>query len=308
MPSSLTIGWIGTGIMGEAMCGHLIDKTLNNKDSAENVGKVLVHNRTVDKTEKLVKKGAIVSEPKEIAKEADVLFLMLGYPKDVEELMLGEGGLLQLMKAGAVLVDHTTSSPALARKIDEQAQKKGVSSIDAPVSGGDTGAKAGRVVVMAGGDQKGWDTVCPLISTYSHNFKLLGKAGFGQHTKMMNQIAIAGGMIGLCESLLYGYSADMPVDQVLEIISGGAAQSFSLCNLGPRILKKDFAPGFYIEHFVKDLGIALSESQSMGLKLPGLELVHSLYSKLSTELGHGRSGTQALIKALEELNNKSFTK
>jgi len=227
---------------------------------------------------------------------------MLGYPHDVEEMVLGTGGLLNSMKSGSYLIDHTTSSPDLAERIYKEAKGKGILSWDAPVSGGDVGAREGRLVVMVGGQEEGFDKVQPVIKLFSSKINLLGAAGKGQHTKMVNQIFIANTMVGLVEGLLYAKTAGLDSAAVIELLGGGAAGSFSLNVLGPRILKRDFEPGFYVEHFVKDMGIALKESEKMGIKLQGLELASKLYNIL-IEDGLGRKGTQGLYLALEKLNN-----
>lgn len=300
--AKLRIGWIGTGVMGKSMVKHLMSKG----------HAVTINTRTPKKADDLIKEGAIFKEKVEMAKEVDVLFLMLGYPKDVEEVIFGqgpehEGGIIQHLKKGATIVDHTTSSPALAQRIYEACKSRGLHSYDAPVSGGDIGARNGQLVTMCGGDQANFGPVSEIMKCYSKNVQLMGGAGSGQHTKMMNQIAIAGVMIGVCESLVYGFTVGLDVNKVLEVISGGAANSHALMNLAPRIMKGDFKPGFYVDHFIKDMEIALEECKHMKIKLPGLELVHSLYEKVAKELKLGRAGTQALIKVLESMNGKNYT-
>jgi len=288
----LTVGWIGTGVMGSPMCGHLMDKKGY---------KTLVYNRTKGKADDVVEKGAEFKEPQEIAKEADFVFLMLGYPHDVEAMTLGPDGVVQHMKEGAVLIDHTTSSPKLAEQIHEEAKKRGVGSIDAPVSGGDIGAKNGQVVAMCGGDQETFDKALPLMETYSKAAKLMGDAGKGQHTKCVNQIMIASTMVGLSEAMIYSHKAGLEISPWIELLNGGAAGSFSLEKLGPRMLKRDFDPGFYVEHFIKDLGIALEEAKNMGLSVPGTSSAHQLYLSLAAN-GGSRDGTQAILKVFESLN------
>lgn len=291
--TDITIGWIGTGVMGSSMCGHLMDKKGY---------KTLVYNRTREKTASVVAKGAEYTEIADIAKQADFVFLMLGYPHDVEEIALGDNGIIQHMKEGAVLVDHTTSSPKLAEKIYEAAKERGVGSIDAPVSGGDIGAKAGQVVSMCGGDQDVFDKVLPLLETYSKAAKLMGGAGKGQHTKCVNQMMISTTMIGLSEAMVYSHKAGLDIENWMELLNGGAAGSFSLAKLGPRMLKRDFGPGFYVEHFCKDLGIVLDEAKSMGLSVPGTAQANQLYWSLMAN-GGSRDGTQAILKVIESLNN-----
>lgn len=295
---NLKIGWIGTGVMGKSMVKHLLDKGY----------KPMIYTRTASKANDLIQAGAVFTDPIEMAKQADILFLMLGYPKDVEEVMIsGPNALISHLKKGATVVDHTTSSPSLALRIYEACHSRGVYSFDCPVSGGDIGARNGQLVVMCGGDEKHFQQASDVMKCYSKNIQLFGKAGCGQHTKTMNQLAIAGTMIGLCESLVYGHSVGLDVKKVIELISGGAAQSSAMNNLCPRIEKGDFRPGFYVDHFIKDLEIALEECSRMKIRLPGLELVHSLYKKLSDEMKLGRAGTQALIKVLENMNGKNYT-
>jgi 3-hydroxyisobutyrate dehydrogenase len=287
------IGWIGTGVMGKSMCKHLLNKGYS----------LSVFNRTKSKTDELVEAGAKYEDLKSIAKSSDCLFLMLGYPKDVESIAFEseEGGLLKHMRAGTYLVDHTTSSPALAMRMQKEFEKKNISCYDAPVSGGDIGAKNGQLVTMCGGDKAKFAEVEAIMRTYSKNVQLLGDAGSGQHTKMVNQIVIAGSMISMCEGLVYGHKAGLNLEQVLSVIGGGAAASFSLNTYTPRILQGNLDPGFYVEHFVKDMEIALDECRRMGIALPGLALVHQLYRGLMAQ-GGGKLGTQGLIKVLENLN------
>ena len=286
----MKIGWIGTGVMGKSMCKHLMDKG----------HKLSVFTRTASKAEDLLQAGAQWSTISDIASQNDVVILMLGYPKDLSDVVFNQG-LLSNMKPGTLLIDHTTSSPKLAREIYEKAKEGHVQSIDAPVSGGDVGAKNGQLVVMCGGEQAAFEQAKPIFEVYGKTVNLLGGAGMGQHCKMSNQIAIAGQMIGVCESLVYGHRAGLDLDQLLATIGGGAAGSFGLTNYGPRILKGDYQPGFYVEHFVKDLEIALDEAREMNMSLPGLALVHQLYRSLMAQ-GGGRLGTQALMKALQTMN------
>lgn len=262
----------------------------------------LVYNRTKSKAQTLLDNGAVYKQPQEIAREADFIFLMLGYPHDVESMTLGSEGIVQHMKEGSVLVDHTTSSPKLAELISEEAKQRGVGSIDAPVSGGDVGAKAGQVVTMCGGEPDVFDKTLPLLETYSKGVELLGGPGKGQHTKCVNQIMIATTMVGVAEAMIYSHKAGLDIGAWLELINGGSAGSFSLEKLGPRMLRRDFDPGFYVEHFVKDLGIALDEAKNMGVTIPGTAQAHQLYTALKANDG-GRLGTQALLNVLESLNN-----
>lgn len=285
------IGWIGTGVMGKSMCKHLINKGYE----------LSIYNRTASKASELIDMGAKFLEPIEIAKSCETIFLMLGYPRDVEEMVLGEKGILQHMKKGSYLIDHTTSSPDLAVQIYNKAKEQGVYSYDAPVSGGDVGAREARLVVMVGGEESAFSPIEEIMKCYSSKINLMGDAGKGQHTKMSNQIIIASTMIGVVEGMLYAKKANLDVEKVIQLLGGGAAGSFSLNVYGPRILNRDFEPGFYVEHFVKDLGICLNEAEKMGLKLAGLELAHKFYSMM-IEDGLGKKGTQGLMLVLEKLN------
>jgi len=286
------IGWIGTGVMGNSMCGHLIDAGYE----------VSVYNRTKEKTLELINKGASwCSNPMEVAQNSDIIFTIVGFPKDVEVVYLGEQGILKNIKEGAIVVDMTTSEPSLAQKIYEEAKKKGVSSIDAPVSGGDVGAKNGTLAIMSGGDKETFDRVYPLFELMGKNIAYMGKAGAGQHTKMSNQILIASTMIGVVESLLYAYKAGNDLNEVINVIGKGAAGCWSINNLGPRIVDGNFDPGFFIKHFIKDMGIALKEAKKMNLSLPGLALAYQFYIS-ATALGFENLGTQGLYKVLAKMN------
>jgi len=291
--NSKRIGWIGTGVMGKSMCKHLL------KAGYE----LMVFNRTESKTTELVELGAKFADPKTIAQNCNFIFLMVGYPRDVEDMAFNsEYGVIHHMKPGSFLVDHTTSSPDLAERIFESGQAKGIKVWDAPVSGGDVGARDGKLVVMVGGPEEDFDHVRTIMNHYSKQISLMGPAGKGQHTKMTNQIILAGNMIGCCEGLLSAYKAGLDRNAIISLLGGGAASSFSLLNLGPRIVKEDFEPGFYVEHYVKDMEIALAECEKMNIKLRGLELVHSMF-KIMMEDGLSKKGTQGLYLALEKLNN-----
>lgn len=285
------IGWIGTGVMGVSMCGHLM-----------NAGcRATVYNRTRAKAQPLLDKGADWAEsPRAVAQASDVVFTIVGYPEDVRRVYLAEDGVLAGLKPGAIAVDMTTTSPSLAVEIDQAARKIGAHTLDAPVSGGDVGAKNAALSIMVGGEAAAFQAVRPLLEHMGRIIVHQGPAGAGQHTKMCNQIVIAGSMIGVCESLLYATRAGLDPEVMLQSIAKGAAGCWSLENLAPRILRGDFAPGFMIEHFIKDMGIALDEAGRMGLALPGLELVRGLYAE-SALAGHGRQGTQALFLALQKL-------
>lgn len=292
-PKRTTIGWIGTGVMGSPMCLHLIKKHY----------KVIVNNRTKRKAKQLIDNGAKWAQsPKAVAENADVIFTILGFPKDVRQVYLGKDGIFEGLKKGSLLVDMTTTEPSLAEEIYEEARRKGASSVDAPVSGGDIGAQAGTLSIMVGGDKDAVNTVMPLLKFMGENIVHQGGAGKGQHAKMCNQIMASALMIGMCETLLYGYKAGLDLNTMLSSVSKGAAASWMLDNLAPRIVKRDFRPGFYVEHFIKDMGIALNEAERMNLMLPGLSLVNQLYIAAKAQ-GHGRKGTQALLLALEKISD-----
>lgn len=291
-PDRTVIGWIGTGVMGKSMCGHLLRAGY----------RCVVFNRSAGKAAELVAAGAqLVESPAAAAEQADIVFSMVGYPRDVRDITLGEKGTLAAAGAGKVLVDMTTSEPSLAREIYAAARSRGVYSIDAPVSGGDIGAREARLSIMIGGDAEAVEALMPLWHLMGKTIVHQGDAGSGQHAKMVNQILIASNMVGVCEALLYGYRAGLELETVLRSVSSGAAGSWSLSNLGPRIIGGDFAPGFFVEHFIKDMGIALAEAERMQLALPGLALGKQLYVALSAQ-GHAKSGTQALLLALAELS------
>lgn len=280
------IGFVGTGVMGSSMASHLLEAGYD----------VFIYTRTKSKAEELLTKGAKwIDTPQALAKKVDVLISMVGYPKDVEELYLGQNGFLENLSTGAVAIDMTTSSPVLAKKIAEAFREKGIGALDAPVSGGDIGAKNGTLAIMVGGAEDVFLKVKPIFEILGSSVILQGDAGAGQHTKMVNQIAIASNMIGVTEAIIYAEAAGLNPARVLESISGGAAGSWSLSNLIPRVLQDDFSPGFFIKHFIKDMGIALSEAKQMGLELPGLSLAEKMYQTLADQ-GLSEEGTQALIK------------
>ncbi|WP_437184879.1 NAD(P)-dependent oxidoreductase [Planctomicrobium sp. SH668] len=291
-PGKTRIGWIGTGVMGASMCSHLMSKGFS----------ATVYNRTKEKAQTLLDQGAQWADtPKEVAESSDVVFAIVGYPKDVREVFLGEQGALAGAKVGTVLVDMTTSEPSLAVEIAETAMKKQIYAVDAPVSGGDIGAKEARLSIMIGGDEAVVSALRPCWEAMGKTIVHQGPAGAGQHAKMVNQILISTGMIGVCEALLYGYKAGLDLETVLQSVSSGAAGSWSLSNLGPRIIKNNFDPGFFVEHFIKDMGIALAEARRMNLSLPGLALGEQLYQSVKAK-GWGRNGTHALMLSLAELS------
>ena len=290
--AELRVGWIGTGVMGSSMCGHLL--TAGHP--------VRVHNRSRASADGLVEAGAVwCDSPAEVADGSDVTFSIVGYPADVSAVVLGPGGVLEGASPGSVVVDMTTSRPTLAREIFDAASEKGIDALDAPVSGGDVGARNATLVVMVGGSEGAFERVLPLFEKLGQTIVLGGGPGAGQHTKMMNQVAIAGGMIGVCEALLYAYRAGLDLERALDTISGGAAGSWSLTNYAPRILRGDFEPGFKIDHFLKDLAIALEEAAGMDLALPGVALAHELYVSARAQ-GYGQKGTHALALSLARLS------
>ncbi len=287
------VAWIGTGVMGSPMCEHLLDAGY----------RVKVFSRTKERARSLVDHGAEWSaSPAEASEGSDVVVTMVGYPSDVREVVLSDQGVLATARKGSTIIDMTTSEPLLAQEIFEAAAAKGVGSLDAPVSGGDVGARNASLVIMVGGAQQAFDRALPLLQRLGKVVTLEGGAGAGQHTKMVNQIAIASGMVGVCEALLYAYRAGLDIAKVLETIGAGAAGSWSLTNYGPRALRGDFEPGFKIDHFIKDLGIALAEGRRMKLALPGLALAEQLYVAASAQ-GRGQKGTHGLVLALAELSD-----
>jgi 3-hydroxyisobutyrate dehydrogenase len=298
--STTRIGWIGTGVMGASMCGHLLAAG----------HPVTVTTRTRSKADALVGAGAAWADsPAAVAAASDVVFVMVGYPSEVEDVVLGdhqtgEGGVLGALAAGGLVVDMTTSRPALAVEIASRARDVGVDALDAPVSGGDVGARNGTLSIMVGGDADVFTRARPLLEHLGGTIVHQGPAGAGQHTKLTNQIVVAGNLVAVCEALLYATRAGLDVRLVLESISGGAASSWALSNLAPRILEGDYAPGFFVDHFVKDMSLVLDEAARLQLELPALALVHELATALQ-ELGHGRDGTQSLILALETLSPAS---
>lgn len=282
----MKIGFIGTGVMGTSIVKHFL------KAGHE----VSVYNRTKNKTDELVEKGAIwQATPAEVTKNSETIFSMVGYPSDVEEIYYGSNGIFSVDVKDKLLVDLTTSTPTLAEKIYQTAKEKGAEALDAPVSGGDLGAQKGTLTIMVGGDQAGFEKVVPLFEIMGKSYSLQGPSGAGQHTKMANQIMIAGTMTGMTEMLVYAKAAKLDLPKVLETLGGGAAQNWSMSNYAPRILKEDYSPGFFVKHFIKDLKIALDEAAKMNLELPATKLATELYERLA-ENGFENDGTQALIK------------
>lgn len=291
-PDHTRLGWIGTGVMGSNMCGHLLDAGYT----------VTVHNRTKTKAESVLKKGAIWADsPRAVAEQSDVVFSIVGYPRDVEEVILGGHGLLAGCRSGSVLVDMTTSEPPLAMRVAEEATRHQVISIDAPVSGGDVGARNATLSIMIGGDRETAEALEPCWHAMGKTWVWHGGPGTGQHAKMVNQTLIASNMIGVCEGLLYGYRAGLDLEKIMRSVATGAAGSWSLSNLGPRMIAGNFDPGFFVEHFIKDMDIALAEAEKMNLKLPGLKLARELYGRLA-ERGHAHDGTHSLMITLAEMS------
>lgn len=280
------ITFIGIGVMGGSMALNLL------KAGHE----ITVYTRTKSKAENLLSLGAKWEQSTAKASEnAEIVISMVGYPRDVEEIYLGKNGVLSALKSGSTIIDMTTSSPKLAQKIYQLAKEKGIAALDAPVSGGDVGAKNGTLAIMVGGDKEVYDKMVPIFNVMGKNICYFGKAGSGQYAKMSNQIAIASNMMGVCEAIAYAKKCGLNPQDLLNVISTGAAGSWSLSNLAPRMLKGDFAPGFFIKHFIKDMKIAIESAKEMNLNLPGLMLAEKLYEELAQK-GYENDGTQALLK------------
>lgn len=290
------LGWIGTGVMGHSMAGHLLAAGYP----------LTVYSRTKAKAEGLLACGARWAEtPREVARNADIVFSIVGYPRDVEDVMLGEQGALSGLDGGGILCDMTTSSPELARRIAAAAAARGCASLDAPVTGGDIGAREARLSIFVGGDKEAFERVRPCFEAMGKNILHCGAAGTGQQAKLANQVAIAGVMFSVCESLLFAQEAGLNVRQWLELVVPGAAGSTAMGTLGRRLLGCDYAPGFCVEHFIKDLGLCLEECKRMGLVLPGVALAEQVY-RLAQARGHGKDGTQVLLQVLAELSGKQW--
>ncbi|MCH5462316.1 NAD(P)-dependent oxidoreductase [Lactobacillus sp. LC28-10] len=288
----MKLGFIGTGVMGGAIAAHLLDAG----------NELVVYNRTKSKTDALVEKGATwLDTPAKVAEQADVIFSMVGYPTDVESIYFGDQGVFSTLTAGKTVVDMTTSTPTLAEKIAVKAEELGAHALDAPVSGGDVGARNATLTVMVGGDKATYDKIEPLFEEVGQKVHLFGSAGKGQHTKMANQIMIAGTMTGTVEMMVYAQHAGLNMTDVLATLSSGGADNWSMDNYAPRILKGDYTPGFFAKHFLKDLRIALDEAEKMKLDLPATKLAKQLYETMVDEKGLGDDGTQGLIKLYEQL-------
>lgn len=280
------IGFIGTGVMGASIVKHLLAADYS----------VTVYNRTKSKADELISLGAKWADtPAEVTEKNGLVFTIVGYPQDVEETYFGENGIFKTATENHILVDMTTSTPTLAQKLYEEGNKRGIKVLDAPVSGGDLGAKNGTLTVMVGGDESTYEKVKPIFDLFSAKVNLQGKAGSGQHTKMANQIMIAGTMTGMAELLVYANAANLDLEKVLDTVGGGSAQNWSLANYAPRILKEDYTAGFFVKHFIKDLKIALDEAEKMSLDLPATRQAKELYEELAQN-GFENDGTQAIIK------------
>ena len=290
----MQIGWVGTGVMGASMASHLLRAG----------HAITVFTRTRARAQSLLDEGATwVDTPGDLARRSDAVFSMVGYPSDVEEVYLGAEGVLAGLKPGSLAVDFTTSSPALARRLAGVGRERGVDVLDAPVSGGDIGARNATLSIMVGGEPQAFDRARPLLEHVGKTILLQGPPGSGQHTKMVNQILIAGTMVGVGEALTYARAAGLDLEQVLGSVGGGAAASWALQNLVPRIIRGDMEPGFYVEHFIKDMGIALAEAEAMHLALPGLAVAKQLYHTV-VAYGGARNGTQAIVLALEAMSGQ----
>ncbi|SCM70359.1 NAD(P)-dependent oxidoreductase [Desulfovibrio sp. 86] len=296
MADKMRIGWIGTGVMGLSMAGHL-----------QAAGYPLtVYNRTRAKAEPLLAKGAQWADtPREVAAKSDVVFTIVGYPRDVESVILGENGVLQGLASGGLVCDMSTSSPVLAERIAVVALQQGCVSLDAPVTGGDIGARNATLSIFVGGDKEGYEKLEPCFNAMGKNILHCGAAGFGQKAKLANQVAIAGVMFSVCESCFFAQEAGLDVAKWMELVIPGSGGSNAMNTLGRRILKSDFAPGFFINHFIKDLGLCLDECRRMQIVLPGIGLAEQLYRSMQAR-GQGDLGTQALIDCLATLSGKQW--
>jgi len=284
------IGFIGTGVMGRSMAGHLLQAGYS----------LHVFNRSKEKAEVLVERGAVWQDSvAALAANADIVITMVGFPQDVEAVYLGADGLIAQARPGSVLIDMTTSSPRLARRISEEASKREIDCLDAPVSGGDIGAREAHLSIMVGGDEAVFKRILPIFEILGKNIVLQGPAGSGQHTKMCNQIAVASGMVGVCEAMAYAKKSGLDPDTVLKSIASGAAASWALSNMAPRFLEGNYAPGFYVKHFIKDMSISLEEGSAMGLEMPGLALTKQLYEEIAATGGEN-DGTQSLFRLYDD--------
>lgn len=282
----MRVGFIGLGVMGQSMAGHILEAG----------HELFVYNRTKSKAKNLVDKGATwLDTPKEVAEATDIVITIVGYPQDIEEVYYGDKGLFTGAHSGSLFIDMTTSTPSLAIQLADKAKELNVSVLDAPVTGGDIGAREGRLAVLVGGNAIDLEKARPVIDKFAANVTHFGEHGSGQHAKAVNQIMVAGTMLGLAEMMTYAKEANLSLDKVVETIGSGAASNRSLANYGPRIIQDDYSPGFFVKHFVKDLKIALDESRKMSIELPMTQLAHKLYTQLA-DAGHSDEGTQAIVK------------
>ena len=296
MAEKLRIGWIGTGVMGSAMAGHLLAAGYP----------LTVHSRTKSKCQPLLDGGAAwAASPAEVGEASDIVFSIVGYPRDVEEVTIGGHGCLAGLSEGGIICDMTTSSPALARRIAEEAAGRGRTALDAPVTGGDIGAREARLSIFVGGERAAYEKILPCLEVMGKKILHCGEAGAGQSAKLANQVAIAGVMFSVCESLLFAQEAGIDVAKWRDLVGSGAAGSAAMNTLGVRLLGLDYEPGFFVDHFIKDLGLCLEECRRMGLVLPGTELAEELYRAVQAR-GEGGKGTQILIKTLAELSGKTW--
>lgn len=296
MNETLAVGWIGLGVMGLPMATHLLDAGFS----------LTVYNRTKSKAEPILNAGAEWAEtPRDVALASDLVFSMVGFPEDVENVLTSDNGVLKGLRKGGILCDMTTSSPDLARKIARLAENVGCFSLDAPVTGGDLGAKNATLSIFVGGNETAYKRALPCLEKMGKQFMYCGAPGQGQQAKLANQAAIAGVMFSVCESLLYAREAGLNVHEWLELVVPGAAGSVAMNTLGHRILGNDFEPGFFINHFVKDLGLCLEECRKMKLVLPGVQLAEEFYRMMQAQ-GNGAKGTQLLIDTLAKLSGKSW--
>ncbi len=286
----MNIAFIGIGVMGRGMVANLL-KAGND---------VQVYSRRRESAQEVVAQGAVWHDSiKGCVREADVVITMVGFPKDVEEVYFGQGGIILSAKPGATLIDMTTTSPKLAERIYSVAKEKGLQALDAPVSGGDTGARTGTLAIMVGGDEDAFLRCAPVFEAMGKTIRYAGSAGKGQHTKMANQIVIAGAVSGVAEAIAYAKAAGLDVHEMLGTITGGAAGSWQLANNGPKMAEGDYRPGFYIKHFIKDMSLAHEEAADRGLSLPLLDTALAAYRQLADE-GYGDEGTQAIIRKYDK--------
>ncbi len=283
----MRIGFIGVGVMGNGMVKNLLRHGYE----------ISAYTRTRAKALEALDAGAEWRESAaDCVRDADAVITMVGFPPDVEEVYFGEKGILASARPGTLVIDMTTTSPRLAQRIYTEAADRGLCALDAPVSGGDTGARAGTLAIMVGGDREAFERALPIFESMGKSIRYMGAAGSGQHTKMANQIAVAGTLAGVCEAIAYARAAGLDVDEVISTISGGAASSWQLANNGPKSAHGDFAPGFFIKHFIKDMTLADGEARTRDLPMPVLEKVLAMFRALEAQ-GYGDEGTQALIRA-----------